>query len=236
MRLNIEPEYVQSLPAGNYDVQEISFAANSDGTGQLRAFLAVPSGGTDYETIWVSPSTSPAAGDTIHTVPYASGTQQFTLAADADVYAGTWHDGGAKVRFNNVATVTNHDNSPITPTAPGQTISEFSHSTLNSRTYAYHVTVGSGSGTTASLVRTGIFDDDTAHDFVRTDAPTIGTQNPDSEPLFGGIIPTIAGIGFGDGDPLLEDLIQTDVAAAMLGTSAFALDSFRVHLGRHGDA
>ncbi len=183
VRLNVEPVYVQTLSAGTYDVQEISFAANSSGGGQLRAFLALlAGGGPSYETIWASPATTPAAGDTIHTVSYAAGSQQFTLNAEADVYAGSWHDGTAKVKFSNLATITNHDNSPITPSAAGQTISDFSHGGLNDRTYAYHVTVGSEAGETTALARTGIFDDDSPRDFVRRSEATVGTQNPDSAP------------------------------------------------------
>ncbi|MCP4190209.1 MAG: DNRLRE domain-containing protein [Planctomycetaceae bacterium] len=219
VRLNVEPEYLQSLPAGTYDVQEISMAASSDGNGSLRTFLAVATGGTSYRTIWVSPATSPAAGNSIHAVKYGAGSQQFTLDSKADVYAGAWHDGSAKVRFSRTATVTNHDNSPITPTRAGQTISDFSHGALNDRTYAYEVTVGTGGSATTVLTRTGIVDDDVADNFVRADSSTLGTQNPDSGPLFGGVVPTIAGIGFGGGDPRLEDLIQTDVAAAMQGTT-----------------
>ena len=231
VRLNIEPEFVQSLPAGTHDVQEISFAASSNGAGELRAFLAIPTGGASYETIWVSPATTPDAGDTIHTVQYALGSQQFTLADDAEVYAGSWHDGDAKVRFNNVATITNHDNSPVTPTGPGQAVSDFSHGSLNNRTYAYQVTVGSGRAATGSLLRTGVVDGDVAHDFVRSETSTVGMQNPDLAPLFGGIVPTIAGIGFGEEQPLLQDLIQTDVAAEMLGRSASLWTRFKFTTG-----
>ena len=220
VRLNVEPESVQTLQAGTYDVQDIAFASNSNGRGQLRAFLAVLTGGTSYETIWVSPATTPTSGDTIHDVAYLPGVQQFTLDSNTKMYAGAWHDGNAKVRFSKVATVTNHDNSPTTPNAPGQTISGFSHGALNDRTYAYHVTVGTGGSSTASLVRVGSSDHDTDQNFVRGDTSSIGAQNSDSAALFGGLVPTIAGVGFGSGNLLLEDLIQTDVAASMLGNNA----------------
>ena len=219
-RLNVEPESVQKLQAGTYDVQNIAFASNSNGRGQLRAFLAVLTGGTNYETIWVSPATTPRSGDTIHDVAYLPGAQQFTLDRATDVYAGAWHDGDAKVRFSRTATVTNHDNSPTTPTAAGQTISGFSHGSLSDRTYAYHVTVGTGGSSSTSLSRVGSTDHDTNQNFVRGDTSSIGSQNSDSAALFGGLVPTIAGVGFGSGNLLLEDLIQTDVGASMLGNNA----------------
>ena len=219
-RLNVEPSFAQTLAAGTYNVQDISFASSSNGVGQLRAFLAVlTGGGPTYEIIWASAATTPASGSTIHTVAYAGDAEQFTLDADADVYAGVWHDGAAKVRFSGLSTTTNHDSTPSIPTAAGQTVSGFSHPTLNGRTYAYHITVGAAVGAT-SLQRVGFIDGDSAIDFVRSNAPTVGRQNPDSAPLFGGVVPTTAGIGFSDDQPLLDDLIQTDVAEAMRSVNA----------------
>ncbi|MCA9263336.1 MAG: lamin tail domain-containing protein [Planctomycetales bacterium] len=232
VRLNVEPTFVQTLPAGTYNVQDISFAANSDGTGELLAFLAIQTAaGPTYQTIWVSSATRPAAGDSIHTVPYAAGSQQFTLTAETDVYAGAWHDGAAKVRFSSAATITNHDSSPITPSAAGETIGDFSHPALNDRTYAYHITVAAEGGTTSGLARTGAFDSDSASNFQRTSDPTPGAQNPDSQPLFGGIVPTIAGLGFSDDDPLLNDLVQTNVGDDMRGTNASAWTRFEFSTG-----
>ncbi len=219
IRLNIEPSFVQTLDAGTYGVQEISFAASSNGSGELRAFLAKLVGnGPTYETLWTSEAVRPPSGDSIFTVEL--GAEQFTLDERTDVYAGVWHDGDAKVRFSNLSTVTNHDNSPSVPTRAGQEITDFSHGGLNNRTYAYDITVAAADVSRSSLVRTGFIDNDSADDFVREIESTIGLQNPDSVALFGGVVSTIAGIGFSDESQAYRDVIQTDVSTEISGSSA----------------
>jgi hypothetical protein len=227
IRLNIEPVYVQTLAAGTYSVSDISVAANSNGAGTLRAFLAILTGaGPTYRTIWTSPATTPAVGDSLHRVDYALGTQQFTLDTEAAVYAGVWHDGSAKVRFSNLATITNHDSTPIIPTAPGQTIADFSHPDLNNRTYAYEINVNRPGGPVTSLVRVGNVDDNSPSDFVRQRAHSLGGQNPESSPLFGGVIPTLGGIGMSGGDPQLDDLIESDVTDVLFNSNSSLLTRF----------
>lgn len=144
IRLNIEPEFALELDAGTYDVQGVAFAAESNGDGEVRAFLAVEDGGLNYETIWVSDALVPGGGRTDFEIDYAAGTEQFTLTSTDNVFAGIWQDGDAKVYFSNLSTTTNHDIGSIQPTAVGQTISDFSHGNLGDRTYIYEVTIGSG--------------------------------------------------------------------------------------------
>lgn len=237
IRLNIEPTYLKTLAAGTYDVQEISFATSSDGEGEVRAFLAIRNGNApSYETIWASSPTRPPAGDAIHSVAYEAGSQQFTLPTATEVYAGVWHDGDARVRFSGQSTITNHDNSPIEPTSAGQIVSNFSHGDLNNRTYAYGVTIGTEGAAKSTLVRTGIFDSDSSDDFVRVTDATVGTQNPDSGSLFGGIVSTRAGIGFNESHNQLDDFIQTDVATDMLGISASLWTRFEFETSDQSDA
>lgn len=144
IRLNIEPDFALQLDAGTYDVQGVAFAAESDGVGEVRAFLATQDGALNYETIWVSDAMVPSIGRTNFEIDYAAGIEQFTLTSTDDVFAGVWQDGGARVYFSALSTTTNHDVSPIQPTAVGQTITDFSHGNLGGRTYIYQVTIGSG--------------------------------------------------------------------------------------------
>jgi len=143
-RLNVEPAFAVSLAAGSYEVLSFSLNSADDARpdGFVRPFLAelTNSSPLTYETLWVGPRLTPD-GAGIKGITYPSLSELLTLAAGTDVYAGVYQDGIAIVRFNNVATVTNHDNTPTEPTAPGQTITAFSHPTLNNRTYAYEINV-----------------------------------------------------------------------------------------------
>jgi len=151
-RLNIEPAFTENLSAGTYDVA--GFAMNSAGnaspSGVVRPFLAklTSSSPLTYETLWVGPQFTPTAAG-IQGIDYPHGTQQFSLGAATTVYAGAYQDGTAKVRFNNTATITNHDNTPTEPTAAGQSVGDFSHAGLNNRTYAYEASVIPVSGPTS---------------------------------------------------------------------------------------
>ena len=74
-------------------------------------------------------------------------------------------------------------------------------------------------GPTAWLRRTGGFDTDSAADFTRSATPSLGEQNPDMTVPFGETRPVTTGIGFSDGQPEFDQLIQTDVADAMQGVN-----------------
>jgi len=71
-----------------------------------------------------------------------------------------------------------------------------------------------------ALARVGGSDLNQSGDFAPPAAPSRGVQNPGMNvPFVPGTIPALTGIGFGD-DADFNHLIQTDVAAAALGTSA----------------
>ena len=148
-RLNIEPdpEFTQVLDAGTYDVQDVSFLAESDGNGEVIAFLAIENAPGNFETIWVSDvlEVQAAAGRTDFEINYAAGAEQFTLTSSATVFSGVWQDGIARVVLSARPTATHHDNFNVTqPTALGQTISGFSNFGLTGRTYVYSVNVAPG--------------------------------------------------------------------------------------------
>jgi len=149
IRLNIEPAFLVNLDAGEYNVLNSSYAVRQTGTGEVISFLAILTGGDPmiaqgnptFETIWSSQPAVPPDGDSIFVVDYPIGSEQFTLNAATDVYAGSWHGDGAFIMFSNLVTITNHDNSPIKPTGAGEVVDAFSHGGLNNRTYGYGITV-----------------------------------------------------------------------------------------------
>jgi len=71
-----------------------------------------------------------------------------------------------------------------------------------------------------ALARTGNTDSDNADDFNATDEPTKGAANPQLTVPFGNDLPVTTGIGYSADQPSFEANIQTDVAAAIEGTSA----------------
>ncbi len=141
-RLNVETAYSMPLDMGTFNVTSFSFNSAGSGGVVVRPFLAQRVGNSplQYETLWVGPQFNPIAAG-IQGIANAYGTETFDLASATDVYAGVYHDGVAKVRYNNVATLTDHDASPTEPTYAGQTIENFSNAGLNNRTYAYGISV-----------------------------------------------------------------------------------------------
>src|SRR5687767_13558985 len=108
-RTNVTWGSAVNLGAGTFDV--VDFAVNTNAAnGIVVPFLAtysnVPNDPT-FTTVWVGPD---LVGDNIagdHTVNYAPGTQQFTLADPTGIYAGVWHDGISRVGLTlNVGTRT----------------------------------------------------------------------------------------------------------------------------------
>jgi hypothetical protein len=75
-------------------------------------------------------------------------------------------------------------------------------------------------GPREALVRRGDTDANSAGDFVRSNEPTEGLQNPDIAVPFGQVIDTIAGIGFSNGQQSFDDIIASDVRAEMEGVNA----------------
>jgi len=77
-----------NLAAGIYDVTDFGYLA-AHGTSDLQPFLAKLTGDVNvFEVLWIGPTIAAAGTNAITTVPYAAGTEQFTLAEATDVYAG----------------------------------------------------------------------------------------------------------------------------------------------------
>ncbi|MGC4006632.1 MAG: PEP-CTERM sorting domain-containing protein [Pirellulales bacterium] len=140
-RLNVDLANTLNLGAGTYRINDTSFAADAgNGSGAIRTFLARETGANTYETVWVSDLYQPLANglfsDTAFAIP------QFTLAADTVLFAGIYHDGVARVYYNDDATLTNHNaTSVVAPATVGEPIAGFSNPGLNNRTYKFEVNV-----------------------------------------------------------------------------------------------
>jgi len=144
-RLNID-EAGASLLAGAYGVTSFDYRATAN-DGDLQPFLAKLVGTNSYEVLWAGDRFDADAGS--QSVAFAPSTlsSQFTLAADADVYAGfiQW---GQIVYFANTsqANGTDHDNTfsvshaEVSPLTAGDTITDFSHPSLPRR-YAYDISL-----------------------------------------------------------------------------------------------
>jgi len=76
------------------------------------------------------------------------------------------------------------------------------------------------SGPESWLKRMGNTDGNDADDFARSAADSKGLQNPDMTVPFGTTVPTTMGIGFSDGQPAFEAVIETDVGEAMENVNA----------------
>jgi len=70
------------------------------------------------------------------------------------------------------------------------------------------------------IERTGHYDVNLAGDFDWTYEASKGTENPYVAVPFGDATPNLTGLGFSQGQPALDALIHTDVAAAMQGVNA----------------
>lgn len=171
------------LTAGSYAIDAFSFqnatvSATPSTPGTVTPFLAVLIG-TDvnsvdstrgYQTIWVGPTLSVSnvndvdkLDDPINLIatPYANGTQHFTLPADASVYAGVFTTGSGRVAFrpalpSNATARVDHDVTFTAPTAPGQTVGDFSKVFYNGL-YGFQIDV---SAATALPPLPGDFDGD----------------------------------------------------------------------------
>ncbi len=137
-RTNIERDFV-SLAAGAYNVQFFEFhAINTSGT--VLPFLAVRTTGEpdqQYTPIWVGSAVTPTATGT-NTDLFVLGSEQFTLAATTDVYAGFVMTSNAVGFFNGG--LTDHNGAPpLTPTV-GVELPLFSNNDLG-RSYSFGVQV-----------------------------------------------------------------------------------------------
>ena len=145
-RLNISLRFT-NLAAGSYDVSDWLLNVHTHGIGSVTPMLltgAPPS----YTTLWIGSPYDPTDNG-IQAVPESG---SFTLDADTDVYAGffTTELGSGIIALdqNNSGTgthATDHDNAFIPPTMEGELVGDFSHANLG-RSYAFEITVGSGSG------------------------------------------------------------------------------------------
>lgn len=134
-RLNIDNTVFPNLPAATYDVVDFEYSASAN-PGNLQPFLAALTGANQYTVLWVGPTaSSPGAG--INTVPYAPGTEQFTLGAATDVYAG-FNASSNTVFFG--AGLTDHNNPALFGITPGSVIGPFTNNNLG-RSYAFEINV-----------------------------------------------------------------------------------------------
>jgi len=137
-RMNIDDSDNGSpnLAAGTYNVTNFMYGASTN-TDDIQPFLARLTGDNAYEVLWVGPTFAAAGSDSIATESYDLGTQQFTLAADTDVYAG-FNAAGPNVKFG--AGRTDHANPADFAITVGAPVSGFGHANLG-RSYAFEVNV-----------------------------------------------------------------------------------------------
>ncbi len=136
-RTNVEQDFL-TLTAGTYDVEDFEFhAVNTNGT--VQPFLAertTPGANHRHTPLWVGSAVTPSATGT-NTDTYVLGSEQFTLAATTDVYAGFVMTDNA-VGFSGGG-VTDHQGSALSP-AVGVELVTFSHKNLG-RSYSFGVNV-----------------------------------------------------------------------------------------------
>lgn len=134
-RTNIDQGYVH-LAAGTYNVTDFSFKAGT--TGDATPFLGILNGPNSYEVI--------AKGDTVNVTATGvqigafGGSDTFTLAADADVYAGYISQTGNPIVYEGGVGATDHDNATQSPVTLGGTVADFSNPDLGRR-YAFSIGV-----------------------------------------------------------------------------------------------
>ena len=122
-RLNVSELNTVALSAGTHQVGQFDFKATPGGT--LTPFLAILTGTDTYETVWVGSAVSPTI-DGVDRIDYAAGSETFTLAADATVYAGFYQDGHSLVYLGPGGPTDHDNNAPIIPNAVGQALNSFS--------------------------------------------------------------------------------------------------------------
>jgi hypothetical protein len=161
------------LVAGTYNVSSFSFhnVTQSAGIGPQAVvpFLAVltnPGNPNDplpnfelersYQTIWVGPAISVGVVETFNdpanliTANYSTGTQQFSLPAGAEVHAGFYNLGTARIAYFAWAPSsgfgrTDHDTAFTPPTGASQSIAQISDR-YKARYYAFQIDVELSTG------------------------------------------------------------------------------------------
>lgn len=153
------------LAAGTYSVSSFSFhnVTQLPATVEMAVvpFLAVltnpgasETGELDrsYQTIWVGPQTNVNVVEMLNdptnllTTAYSAGVQQFTLSASAEVYAGFYNIGAARVAFFTPTGTgsgfgrSDRDVTFVAPTGPSQTLAAFS-TRRELRFYAFQIDV-----------------------------------------------------------------------------------------------
>jgi hypothetical protein len=145
-RLNVSLRFT-NLAAGSYDVSDWLLNVHTHTIGSVTPMLltGVP---PSYTTLWIGSPYDPTDNG-IQAVPESG---SFTLDADTDVYAGFFTtelgSGIIALDINNSGTgthATDHDNAFTPPSMVGDQVGDFSHANLG-RSYAFEITVGSGSG------------------------------------------------------------------------------------------
>ena len=145
-RLNVSLKF-RNLTAGSYDVSSWLLNVHTHTIGSVTPML-LTGAPSSYTTLWIGSPYDPAANG-VQSVPESG---SFTLDSDTDVYAGffTTELGSGIIALdqNNSGTgthATDHDNLFVTPTMPGELVTDFSHAVLG-RSYAFEINVESGSG------------------------------------------------------------------------------------------
>jgi hypothetical protein len=145
-RLNVSLKF-RNLTAGSYDVSSWLLNVHTHTIGSVTPML-LTGAPSSYTTLWIGSPYDPTANG----IQTALESGSFTLDADTDVYAGffTTELGSGIIALdqNNSGTgthATDHDNLFVTPTMPGELVTDFSHAVLG-RSYAFEINVESGSG------------------------------------------------------------------------------------------
>ena len=140
-RMNIEnsDESFPTLPPGTYNVRDFTYVAGAD-TEDLQPFLATNVSGDEYIVIWVGPSEPASGSDDVTTVPYEIGSQQFTLTAATEVYAG-FNAAGPSVKFGNGG-LTDHNNPAVFEIDVDTEIAAWTNANLG-RSYRFGINVES---------------------------------------------------------------------------------------------
>jgi hypothetical protein len=173
-RMNIEKfdDTFPTLPAGTYDVTEFEYSNSAD-TSEIQPFLVVNTGGdSEYSVIWIGPTEEAPGDDDIVTTPYAPGSQQFTLADSAEVYAG-FNAAGPNVKFG--AGVTDHANPADFEIELESEIFDFGHANL-SRSYAFQINVQPNSSEVENIGLDPVVSYPTAEDAVVLSSAESGTS------------------------------------------------------------
>ena len=143
-RLNVDLSNVKSLDAGTYNVRNFQLNVINEsaggGSGTITPVLLTGTPGS-YTVLWIGDAFDPSANGQQTAATYTLGDETFTLGTTSDVYAGffTQNSGADIIAYANSG-LTDHDNAFTAPTMAGDTVDNFSHTSL-ARSYAFEINV-----------------------------------------------------------------------------------------------